>query len=178
MSAIVLTWNPRRWSFDENERADQKEQTESGRLTAQEWSVGRRRTVPERQRAFLLRQGDEPRGIVASGWTGPMVPVSDAVTDGDATARYVEVSWDYVVDEDEPLPTTMLIEQVPGVSWNSLRQSGTEIPESAVAALEPLWLSHVQTAAPRHERRISRWRRERAHSKLGVSPSSASAERS
>lgn len=171
MSAIVLTWNPRRWSFGEDERADQKAQTESGRLTAQAWSVGRRRTVPECQRAFLLRQGDEPRGIVASGWTGFMPGDSD--TDEEATS-YVDVSWDYVVDEDEPLPTTTLIERVPGVSWNSLRQSGTESPDSAVDALEPLWLSHVQSAAPRHERRIARWRRGMALSELGVAPSSAS----
>lgn len=133
MSAIVLTWNPRRWAFVEGERTRQQVRTESGRLAPMEWSIGRRRSVPTGQRAFLLRQGDGPRGIVASGWTRSLVDPSTAEDPAADRTHYVQVDWDFVVDEGDPLPVALLSERALGVNWNSIRQSGIDIPDTATS---------------------------------------------
>ncbi|MFE5339956.1 hypothetical protein ACFQ80_07025 [Isoptericola sp. NPDC056578] len=168
MSAIVLTWNPQRWALAEGERTGQQARTESGRLTLMEWSVGRRRSVPSGQRAFLLRQGAGPRGIVASGWTRGLLKGAvgeDASTD---KTRYVQVDWDFVVDEGDPLPVALLAEATADVNWNRIRQRGVDIPDTAAAAVESLWSAHVRAAAPRHLRYLSRWRRRGERRRAGA----------
>lgn len=40
-----------------------------GELGPMSWSSGSFRSIPEGSRVFVMRLGDEPKGIVASGWT-------------------------------------------------------------------------------------------------------------
>ena len=65
MSTYLLTWNPSRWSWPELARAAYLVREEGSAL--QRWSVGNTRKIGVGDRVFLLRQGVEPRGIVASG---------------------------------------------------------------------------------------------------------------
>jgi len=176
LSAIVLTWNPQRWSFAEGERAEQQVRTESGRLTPKAWSIGRRRSVPAGQRAFLLRQGDGPRGIVASGWTRDLVERTTAAGPSADKTLYVQVDWDFVVNEADPLPVALLAERALGVNWNSIRQSGVDIPDTAAAVVESLWSAHVRAAAPRHLRYLSRWRRRGEMRRTGTRASESTVE--
>jgi hypothetical protein len=67
---MILTWNPQRWDFEPGEYDRYVEQTQRTPTVAVEgsWSAGRRRHgVRVGDRAYLLRQGSDRRGIVASG---------------------------------------------------------------------------------------------------------------
>src|SRR5262245_21555995 len=112
------------------------------------WSVGhRRRGIGPGDRVFLLRQGVEPRGIVASGHaTSP--PFSAAHWNGrrDQFANYVEVDWDRVADLDDVLPTQLLVQEMPATHWNT-QSGGIAIASSDVDRLEELWAHRPN---PRH----------------------------
>ncbi|MGE9363279.1 hypothetical protein [Isoptericola nanjingensis] len=96
---------------------------------------------------------------MATGWTRDLVEDNAAEDPSADKTRYVQVDWDFVVDDADPLPVALLAERAPGANWNSIRQSGVDIPDTAAAVVETLWSAHVRAAAPRHLRYLSRWRR-------------------
>ena len=80
MSTYLLTWNPNKWPWDDLEDCISEMGTQG--FHEDTWSCGRNRRITEGDRLFLIRQGKEPRGIVASGW---------------ATSHYFEDEhWDVV----------------------------------------------------------------------------------
>ncbi len=67
MRTFMLTWNPaqdRPGDLSEAEAA-----IAEGRAWRDDWSTGVRKDVPIGSRVFLVRQGVDPRGVVASGYT-------------------------------------------------------------------------------------------------------------
>ncbi|MGN6607854.1 MAG: hypothetical protein ACTHMS_12705 [Jatrophihabitans sp.] len=113
MGTILGTWNPVRWPWDAY--PDAYRATAAGRIHRLQWSVHRRRHgVAPGDRFFLLKQGVEPRGIVAAG------TIVDGPADGahwsgrpGATTRYVTVDLDTVVDIDDVLPVEQLRARLP-----------------------------------------------------------------
>lgn len=68
MSTFILAWNPTKWDYPEGVYERDVARTAAGEATDDRWSVGGRRGgIAEGDRAFLLRQGPDRRGIVASG---------------------------------------------------------------------------------------------------------------
>lgn len=67
-TAFLMTWNPDRWTWQEEELVEAIDATADGRTVEQRWATGTRTSgIEEGDRAFLLKQGAEPRGIVAGG---------------------------------------------------------------------------------------------------------------
>jgi 5-methylcytosine-specific restriction protein A len=73
MSTFLLTWNPAKWNWPDIEEASL--QTTAGNLYRDNWSSGNTKKIEKGDRVFLLKQGRERRGILASGWV-----ISDQVT--------------------------------------------------------------------------------------------------
>ena len=65
MKTYLLTWNPKRFDWDMEQ--DLNELKSHGFFDGR-WSCGRTKRIESGDRLFLLRQGQEPRGIVASGY--------------------------------------------------------------------------------------------------------------
>src|SRR5262249_29862814 len=65
-NAYLLTWNPEQWEWADLE--SMAEQTAEGRPVEGQWSCGNTKRIRPGDRLFLLRQGVEPRGIIAAGW--------------------------------------------------------------------------------------------------------------
>ena len=65
MEAYVLTWNPAKWQWADLAAAI--EVTRNGALYKCQWSTGNTRRIRPGGRLYLLRQGVEPRGIMAAG---------------------------------------------------------------------------------------------------------------
>ena len=138
MPTFLLTWNP-----DRKHRWEDMQEILDSRET--DWSCGNRREMPIGSRVFVLRQGAEPRGIVASGFTTSAVysgrhwlPKRARRSD---TANYVDVRFDAVLGPDpaDVLPRSLLERgALKSVHWNT-PASGTEVPETAAGALERLW---------------------------------------
>lgn len=139
---MVLTWNPQRWDFAPGEYDSYVEQTQRVAPSAvrYSWSAGRRQHgVVIGERAFMLRQGADRRGIVGSGVVASE-PYGAPHWDGSGRETlFVDVDWDRFVDVDDRVPTEALLERVPSVPWNYLFASGAPLSDSAVRAVESLW---------------------------------------
>lgn len=148
MSTFLLTWNPQKWSWDDAERALAAGETEQGRGFPDRWSIGGRTSgIESGDRVFLLRQGEEPRGVVASGTatSGPFTAAHWDNTPG-RLANYVDVDWDRVVNDDAVLPTPLLLSELPGTHWNT-QSSGIVILPPNDARLEAAWRTTVAAAS-------------------------------
>jgi hypothetical protein len=146
MVTVLLTWNPVKWAWGEREEAIRR--TSSGSAYRDQWSIGSRTGgVGPGDRAFLLRQGLEPRGIVASG-TVVSAPFLGPHWDGTPgrSATFVGVEWELVVDDDEVLPTRMLMADIPMTHWNPMG-GGTLIAPPGDALIAELW-GTVSGASP------------------------------
>jgi hypothetical protein len=146
-----MTWNPRRWEWDD--LADEARKSRSGdRFIKSRWSCGRTRRIRNGDRLFLLRQGVEPRGIVASGYAS-----SDAYEDdhwdpnaNSRTSMFVDWNCDVVLDpsDDAILSWDELTKpRLRHGPW-STQSSGVLIPEKIAPYLEALWLRLLRTVRP------------------------------
>lgn len=156
MKTVLLTWNPNRSIFDFKEGIQAIESSGSYRI---DWSCGRTKNIDIGDRVFLLRQGKEPRGILASGFiVRAPYEATNWRLDGDSSALYVDVEFDIVLDPEANgvLPTTELREGVLGkVHWSTQR-SGIFVPDECAQALEEAWeyfldLDDVELLIVNHE---------------------------
>ncbi len=140
MGTYLLTWNPDRWAWTELAQAVDLVREEGAAL--RRWSCGNTRKIEAGDRVFLLRQGVEPRGIMASG-TVIEPPYEGPHWDPDISkpALYVDVRFDALLDpgSDDILPRELLDEgPFVGMHWNT-QSSGTTIPANVAGALEEAW---------------------------------------
>lgn len=148
--SFLLTWNPELWP-PENEAWDAYiDATAQGEFPESRWSTGSRSSgMPRGSRVFLLRQGREPRGIVASGW----VHHDDDVFPDDhwddtpgKKANYIDFVYDHVIDPDDPLSLELLKTQVPLVNWEP-RGGGVRVAADDGSRISNLWQEHIDAPA-------------------------------
>jgi 5-methylcytosine-specific restriction enzyme A len=143
MPTFLLTWNPAKWHWRDMQADIQRCQSDG--YLDDRWSCGRNKQIQPGDRIFLLRQGQEPRGLIASGIATSSV-FEDEHWGGDDTtrspiARYVNIRFDVLLDADqEPIfrRDWLEAEALVGVHWNT-QVSGIRIPEQMAQALEQEW---------------------------------------
>lgn len=147
MSAYLLTWNPKNWQWTGLPAIVQ--QLRDGIPIEQRWSCGNSRSIPIGSRVFLLRQGIEPKGIVASGWvTMAPFPAShwDPVRGAKGEQAYfVMFTADALLNPDVDTPM-----DVRGAITGPLSEvqvdapaSGNSIPDRIAVALSEAWDAHI-----------------------------------
>ncbi len=147
MSAYLFTWNPSRWHW-----ADLQDVVDSvgrGEPVEIRWSCGNTKSIPIGARAFLLRQGVEPRGIMASGWTATPTYQgdhwdADRARSGD-TANFVALSVDAILNPEltPPLdPRKFVSDTLRAVYWTT-PSSGIRLSNAASLELEHLWSAYT-----------------------------------
>ena len=160
VSTFIVTWNPRRWAWDDRDEAVAR--TATGEVYDEQWSVGGRRSgMQDGDMVYLLKQGPEPRGIVASGVVRSSVWQDDH-WDGTPgkVANYVDIDWERVVDDGDILATQTLEAEVTAVNWTP-QGGGITIDRAAAPRVAELW-DHLgdTTATPaiatNAERRLAR----------------------
>lgn len=144
---FLLTWNPRRWRWDDY--AEEARRVSVGGTVRRQWSIGVRRDLPLGSRLFLLRQGEEPRGVIGSGHA--VTPVAEAphyapdrAANGDMRLA-VGFEFDRLLDVavSPPLPRGALeAEPFRQVNW-STQGGGIAIPHEVASALERAWADHL-----------------------------------
>lgn len=144
--AFLLTNNPKKWDLDPDLLADWIAATTAGYPVEGRWSTGgtTKKIVPG-DRAFLLRQGVLGRGIFASGTFTSAVFQAEHWDGSGAIANYADVSWDTVIDPQDPLPIEVLLEELPEAQWEP-QASGTQVNPAVVAEMESRWAAHVAAA--------------------------------
>ncbi len=138
MRSFLLTWNPRSWEW--TDLPTELEKSRSGQPVDLNWRCHSKSPVPG-DRAFLLRQGVEPRGIMGSG------EVRNATYRPEPDGpRHVDVQMYVLLDplRDGVLPIAALQDgALAGVHWGT-QSSGIEIPEGAAIELQAKWHSFLE----------------------------------
>lgn len=145
MKTWLLTWNPERTPWDElnggfNDLINRIKQV--GRVF-DTWSTGVNISIKEGDRVFLIRLGNEPRCIVASGYAVTNVFKSPHWEEHRAIrgdiSKHIYVEFDKMVSPQEsPLPMSVLKRISSTYKWSS-QASGVSIPEDIAKELEVLW---------------------------------------
>lgn len=144
-SSWLLTWNPLRFQEADPQYAlsELYQDLLQVGFAITKWSCGVNTSIKFGDKVFLMRLGQEPRGIVASG-----IALSDVFTgthwDEERRSKGVLAKRIYVKFDDirlgntGVLPIETLQEKFPNVFW-SPQASGMRIPENVSASLMESW---------------------------------------
>jgi 5-methylcytosine-specific restriction enzyme A len=151
VATYMLTWNPETWQWDNLDR--EAAATVGGEPVERRWSTGNTKRVVPGDRVFLLKQGDPPRGIIASGTAVSEVTedrhyVEERALKGDRS-NYVKVKFDLILNprtRDPWSPSDEADSTLAGVRWDA-PASGFEIPADAATMIDAAWRTHVAIPA-------------------------------
>ena len=143
MPTYLLKWDATRWDW-RNIR-EQSEAALNGQPVTRTWTCGNSRRIFPGDRAFILRVGREPRGIIAAGTItrGSYDSPTNEFQDGarGKGALCVDVKFDSIVEprQDAGIPRALLGHGALAVfPWDS-QASGAAIPDAVASALETAW---------------------------------------
>jgi 5-methylcytosine-specific restriction enzyme A len=149
VTTYVYAWNPRLWGWPELVR-DRRRIESRGHVDI-EWACGRTRAIEPGSRAFFVRLGVPPKGIIGSGYalTKPWEDIhwrAEKAAVG-ATTHYLKLRLEFL--RDVPIITFDELAHPPfrRFRW-AVRQSGMRMPSSIADALEPWWEERVAQASP------------------------------
>jgi 5-methylcytosine-specific restriction enzyme B len=139
--AWLLSWNPNRWIW--KTLGEDRLAVAGGQMVRNRWSCGNRRAAIG-DRVFLVRTGEEPRGIIARG-RAASAPYEHEHYDADRAAagerrQVIDVEFDDIRDpaRDPFLKMEDLQKLSADQVWNP-QQSGIEVRPEVVSALEEAW---------------------------------------
>ncbi|KAF5038127.1 HNH endonuclease [anaerobic digester metagenome] len=144
--AFLFTWNPKKWSW--NDLAESIDQLESVGYVERRWSCGQSKAIKKGDRIFLMRVGEEPKGIIGSGYAKSSYYVAARWdgTDG-KTCHYIDIEFDIILnpannqvfDKEYLAKTDPENKQV----WFP-QQSGIAIQGEVVDSLEANWFEFIR----------------------------------
>lgn len=143
MATYLLAWSTKRWKWDDIVEMSNK--VKSGERVVTRWSCGNSKRPKRGDRFFLIRLGEEPRGIFASGiieqgsykdlhWDSEKALVGQ-------TTNFVQIQFDtlLVPKEEAILPRELLdTETLSKMHWDT-QMSGVKILDDVAYELEKLW---------------------------------------
>jgi 5-methylcytosine-specific restriction protein A len=149
LSTHLFAFNPKLWNWPTLAR-DLRTLARRGHLDT-EWSSGRFRAIEPGSRAFLVRLGVPPKGLIGAGvvMTAPAEREHWLAHKRDAgvPSRSVMLRLDELFET--PLITFDELEAPPWRRFRwGIRASGTRLPSTLADALEPWWAERVERAAP------------------------------
>lgn len=149
VSAYLFVWNPKKWDWETlDQSVDQLEAT--GRLS-EKWSCASHKAVAIGDRAFLLRLGVEPKGIMGSGWIASQAFLSPHWSGDDKLVPRVIIDFDTLLHPDKSrLLGLDLLSKGPLAqqTWTP-QASGISISPDVVPALEALWFEFLASGEGR-----------------------------
>jgi len=145
----LVSWNPSRWNWETFE--EDRNSTASGGTVVHRWRTSSKKPKLD-DKVFLLRTGDDPRGIIARGRV-VREPYSDKHWDSDRAASgeeadFIDVEFDDIRDprQDAYVAHSTLTSMISGQDW-SPQSSGIQIKPAAARSLNKLWEEAEFTAA-------------------------------
>ena len=150
MSTYLLLWNPKKWEWTSLE--NDIETIEATGRSSQRWSCGVTKSIQPGDRIFLLRVGQEPKGIMGAGFAFSS-PFYDKHWSGESRdALYVDVDFGVLLNADidpillvENLENGLLDEQ----NWHP-QASGTSVKPDFTEVLEEVWFHFLNSSPIRH----------------------------
>lgn len=150
MNTFLFAWNPKKWTWETLEQnIDQIEQT--GRTT-EKWSVVSHKKIKVGDRAFLMRLGEEPKGIMAAGFVATAPFLSKHWNGEDKLVHRVMIDFEVILKPKlDPLLSIDILKQgnLAKVNWTP-QSSGIEINSDVTDELEAIWFNFLTTQKIRH----------------------------
>jgi hypothetical protein len=146
MSVYLLTWSPKRYNWQRLPYLAFL--SAQGWPVPHDWSCQQTKRIRDGDRFFMLRYGDPPNGIMASGMVISPKPYRGKNPNKSRSRRtvyFIDVDFDAILDPDSdpPLPVSHLKRgRLAAVNWERPR-AGMQIPEDAARQLESLWKKHL-----------------------------------
>jgi 5-methylcytosine-specific restriction enzyme A len=145
MKTFLFTWNPENWNWDEQEKQIKK-LSKTGSIS-QQWKIGNLSAKPG-DRAFLIRLGKKPKGIIGSGYiTSP--PFKDIHWKEDGKfAYYVNIDFEVLLNPekgDDILNLEILEKGKLSTQEWTPNQSGILIKPEVTHKLEMVWFDFLST---------------------------------
>ncbi len=145
MQTFLFTMNPTKWNWGNlDETIDLIKQ--SG-CVSESWSIASHKKIQPGDRAFLMRLGVEPKGIMGAGYVTSSTFLSPHWS-GENKLRYkVMIDFEVLLNPDkEPLLILELLKQggLEHYNWTP-RSSGIEISHKYVEELEAVWMDFLKT---------------------------------
>ena len=142
---FLFAWNPKKWKWETLQQSiDQIEQT--GQAT-EKWSVISHRKIQPGDKAFLMRLGDEPKGIMAAGFVSTVPFLSKHWSGEGKSMHCVMINFEVILDPGaEPLLSLDILNQgnLANVNWTP-QSSGIEIAPEIADELEAVWFDFLTT---------------------------------
>lgn len=148
-NTYLLTWSPKKWRWTDLSKRIREISRKESCIT--DWSCGNNKSIARGDRLFLLRQGEEPRGIVGAGWaeSEPFEEIHwrEEKARVGRTTMYLKVRWVTLLNpESESIfPREWLNEGLLSkVHWNT-QISGICIRSEAADILEERWEAFLES---------------------------------
>jgi 5-methylcytosine-specific restriction protein A len=148
MKTYLFTWNPKQWEW--KDLALRANENASGKIISERWSChANSKRIEKGDRAFLIRLGEEPKGIIASGWTtsAPKLGLhwkQEKAAKGEETF-FADCEWERLLNPfiDAPLSLAQLQSgKLATMHWTP-QSSGVLIPAEIAEELEHIWAEHI-----------------------------------
>ncbi|HEV8500241.1 MAG TPA: hypothetical protein VGR63_01595 [Casimicrobiaceae bacterium] len=148
MATFLFAWNPKYWNWPEL-RAQRRVIAKQGHVDVQ-WASGATRVIEPGSRAFMVRLGVPPKGLIGAGVT-MTEPVEGPHWRDDkklkrATTRHLWIRWDSLFEEPVVTFDDLAVPPYSRFRW-ATRASGMRIPSNVADALEVLWEAKLADAA-------------------------------
>lgn len=148
MKAYLFTWNPKQWVWED--LAIRAEENLLGKMVSEPWSChANAKRIKTGDRAFLIRLGEEPKGIMASGWVSsePKLGVhwnEEKAALGKMTS-FANCEWEKLLNPEVNVP--LLLSELDsgklGLMHWTPQSSGVQIPDEIAIELEEKWAVHI-----------------------------------
>src|SRR5262245_61555736 len=130
MATYLFTWNPARWDWPYLH--DSIMEIQKNGHCRERWGCAATTKIQAGDRAFLIKLGEEPRGLMASGWVASQVYQAQhwdtAKQAHGRMTRYVEVDWETLLDPHINIfPRAWLASPIYANTHWEPRASGTRI---------------------------------------------------
>lgn len=148
MHTYLLTWNPERWQWNYIQKSIAQIETDG--FCFEPWSVGVTKKIHTGDRVFLMKLGEKPRGISASGWVTSDTYEDKHWGDSSKTALYVDVHFDKIIDpsQNSIFSIELLQDKIySGMNWTP-QASGMIIPDAIAENLEKDWAKFINHPVP------------------------------
>jgi len=145
LPTYVFAWNPKLWDWPELPR-DARAIKRRGHVDI-DWSSGRNKNIEVGSRAFFVRLGVPPKGLIGSGYTltapEPVIHWRPEKAARGTMTNHLRLRLEFLVHL--PIITFDELAQPPygRFRW-AVRQSGMRLPSSIADALEPWWEQRVK----------------------------------
>jgi len=136
-NAYLFAWNAIKWPWPDIKESITEIQ-QSG-ITAQPWTFASHRTVKPGDRAFLVKLGSEPKGLMASGYVSSFA-FQDTSHSGRPVMRVI-INFDILLNPEKNilLPIADLKQGIMAKQLWSPQASGIAIKHDVLPELEEVW---------------------------------------